>query len=154
MKEDMEMQGPNLDDYLNQGVYGQKETKPEERRKFLGTLRERVIIALSQSQVREEGIYKEVQDALKKNPNAQLLLNGHMNYSYLSKYTKLSDQYKVEYTMVTNNDHISEIGLVLAHNDAINKENIYVTKKEEASSEKESSDEKGIFSIFNNIFKS
>ena len=154
MKEDMEMQGPNLEDYLNQGVYGQKELKSEERRKFLGTLRERVILALTQSQVREEGVYKEVQDALRKNPDAQLLLNGHMNYSYLSKYSKLSEQYKVKYTMVTNNEYHTEIGLVLAHHEAINKENIYVKKNEETKKEKGPTKGKGLFSIFHHLFKS
>ncbi|WP_316252510.1 DUF1694 domain-containing protein [Bacillus aquiflavi] len=45
---------PTVDDYLQKGIYGQKEIKPDERRKFLGTLRERVIVALKQSQVREK----------------------------------------------------------------------------------------------------
>ncbi|MEM5596765.1 DUF1694 domain-containing protein [Niallia circulans] len=44
---------PNLDEYMQKGMYGAKETKPEERRKFLSTLRERVVIALKQSQVME-----------------------------------------------------------------------------------------------------
>ena len=40
---------------------------------------------------------------------------------------KKANQYKITYTMVTNKEYNSEIGLVLAHEDAVDKENIYVT---------------------------
>ncbi|MGV3240962.1 YueI family protein, partial [Streptococcus hyovaginalis] len=83
---------PNLDDYMQKGMYGAKETKPEERRKFLSTLRERVVIALQQSQVMEPSPYKEILDAMKQNPGAKLYLNGHLDYSYLSKYIKEANE--------------------------------------------------------------
>ncbi len=129
----------NIDDYLQQGIHGQKQTKPDERRKFLGSLRERVVIALKQPQMREDGIYPQVEEALKANSKAHLYLNGNMSYSYLSKYIKLASAYKVEYTIVTNKEHNSEIGLVLAYDYAIDKPEIFVerkTVKAEAKKEK------------------
>ncbi|WP_252189274.1 YueI family protein [Rossellomorea vietnamensis] len=125
------MSRPTIDDYLENGIYGQKQTKPDERRKFLGTLRERIVIALTQSQVREKGIYKEVQDQLKKHPDAKLLLNGNMSYTFLSKYIKLADTYHVSFSMVTNKEIETDIGLVLAYDHAIDQEEIYVQKKSE-----------------------
>ncbi|MCA0150189.1 YueI family protein [Rossellomorea vietnamensis] len=122
---------PTIDDYLENGIYGQKQTKPDERRKFLGTLRERIVIALTQSQVREKGIYKEVQDQLKKHPDAKLLLNGNMSYTFLSKYIKLADTYHVSFSMVTNKEIETDIGLVLAYDHAIDQEEIFVQKKSE-----------------------
>ncbi|MCC5803349.1 YueI family protein [Rossellomorea vietnamensis] len=122
---------PTIDDYLENGIYGQKQTKPDERRKFLGTLRERIVIALTQSQVREKGIYKEVLDQLKKHPDAKLLLNGNMSYTFLSKYIKLADTYHVSFSMVTNKEIETDIGLVLAYDHAIDQEEIYVQKKSE-----------------------
>ena len=142
-----------IDDYLMEGIHGQKQTKPEERRKFLGTLRERIIIALTQPQIREEGIYPQVDAAFKNNPKAQLFLNGNMNYSELSKYTTLAAKYKIEYTMVTNKEFNSEIGLVLAHNYAIDKEEIYVKKTEEKEKSPQKKNKKGIVNIFSKIFK-
>lgn len=146
------MPGPNLDDYLQQGMYGQKEIKPDERRKFLGTLRERVVIALTQAQVREENIFTEVEEPLKSNRDATLLLNGNIDYAHLSKYIKLASKYKAEYTIVTNKEHNSEIGLVLAQEHAVDKEDIYVTHKKieyvESKNEK-----KGILGAFTKIFK-
>lgn len=134
------MSGPNLDDYLQQGIHGQKEINPDERRKFLGTLRERIVLALTQAQVREDIIFPEVEQALEENQKATLLLNGNIDYSHLSKYMKLCNDQNIKYSIVTNKEHNSEIGLVLAHDYAVDKEDIYVTKPqvsyEEAPSEK------------------
>ncbi len=125
------MNRPTVDDYLDNGIYGQKQTKPDERRRFLGSLRERIVIALTQSQVREKAIYKEIQESLKQHPNAKLLLNGNMSYSYLSKYIKLADQHHVSFSMVTNKEHQTDIGLILAYDYAIDKEEIFVKEKGE-----------------------
>ncbi|MBU8880299.1 YueI family protein [Bacillus sp. FJAT-29790] len=143
----------NIDDYIQQGIHGQKETNPDERRKFLGTLRERIVIALTQSQVREPGIYKQVEDALKGNRKARLYLNGNMSYSELSKYTKQAAKNKIEYTMVTNKDHNSDIGLVLAYDYAIDKEEIYVKKESPKKTVQKGKGKKGVFTIFSKVFK-
>ena len=60
----------DVDEYLQQGIYGIKEIKPEERKKYLGTLRERVIAVLYQSQVLEKEVYPEIAQLIKKHPKA------------------------------------------------------------------------------------
>lgn len=148
------MPGPDIDDYLNKGMYGPLQTKPDERRRFLGTLRERVIIALTKVQIREEGIYPEVEEALKGNPEANLFMNGNMTYSYLSKYMKLAQKYNIEPSIVTNKDYDSELGLVLAADFAIDKEDIYVVKNDNKSAKGEKPGaKKGLLSFFSGIFK-
>ena len=146
---------PNLDDYMQKGMYGAKETKPEERRKFLGTLRERVVVALNQSQVIEPSLYEEITNAMKKNSGAKLYLNCHLDYSYLSKYIKEANQVHMEYTIVTNKDADSDIGLLIAYDHAINKENIYVgqqkTNEIEAEAFKENN-KKGLFTAIGKWF--
>jgi uncharacterized protein YueI len=119
-----------VDEVLQQGIYGPLETKPDERRKFLGTLRERIVLALTKSQVAETAVYPQVERQIKERPQSHLFLNGNMNYEDLSKYVKLAAKYKIEHTLVTNKDHDSEIGLVLAMDQAIDKEDIYITNKE------------------------
>jgi uncharacterized protein YueI len=118
-----------VDEVLQQGIYGPLETKPDERRKFLGTLRERIIVALTKGQVGEMEVYPQVEQHMKENPQSHLFLNGNMSYESLSKYVKLATKYKIEHTIVTNKEHDSEIGLVLAMEHAIDKEEIYITKK-------------------------
>lgn len=123
------MERKTVEDVLQQGIYGPLETKPEERRKYLGTLRERIIIALTQSQVGEEKTYPQVEQAMKEYPKAQLLLNGNMAYEELSKYVKLAAKNKIEHKIVTNKEHETDIGLVLAMSYAIDKEEIYISKQ-------------------------
>ncbi len=143
----------NVDDYVKQGMYGQKQTKPDERRKFLGTIRERVVIALTQPQVRREGVHREVEAALKENPSAHLYLNGNMNYSYLSKYIKLASKFGVEYTIVTNKEHNTEIGLVLAYDHAIDKEEIYISSDKAGKEAPEKKAKKGVAGFLKKFFK-
>jgi uncharacterized protein YueI len=121
---------PNVEEVLQQGIHGPLETKPDERREFLGTLRERIILALKKNQVAEATIYPQVEREMKKNPQANLFLNGNMEYSTLSKYVKLAAKHKIEHKIVTNKEHDTEVGLLLAMDHAIDKEEIYITKKE------------------------
>lgn len=57
---------------------------------------------------------------------------------------KICTDHDVKYTIVTNKEHNSDIGLVLAHDYAIDKEDIYVTKSK--ITYEESNDKKGFFS--------
>jgi uncharacterized protein YueI len=137
-----------VDEVLQQGIYGPLETKPDERRKFLGTLRERIVVALTKSQVGETEVYPQVEQQMKEKPLSHLFLNGNMSYESLSKYVKLATKYKMAHTIVTNKEHDSEIGLVLAMEHAIDKEEIYITNKVPIQQEVKKS--KGFFAkIFN-----
>ncbi|EKN71543.1 hypothetical protein BABA_00875 [Neobacillus bataviensis LMG 21833] len=124
------MKKTTVDEVLQQGIYGPLETKPDERRKYLGTIRERIIVALYKSQVAEADVYPQIVRAMKEYPGAQLFLNGNMNYEELSKYVKLATKQKIEHKLVANKESDTEIGLILAMPDAIDKEEIFITKKE------------------------
>ncbi|WP_456279307.1 YueI family protein [Bacillus sp. AK128] len=141
---------PNIDDYLNQGIYGTKEIKPEERNQFLGTLRERVVAVLTQQQVREPGTYIELEELLKLHPKATLYLNGNITYTYLSDYIKLANKHDNGFKLVTNKKVNSELGLVLAYDYAVDQENIYINKNEE---HKEKEDENFFSSFFKRLFQ-
>jgi uncharacterized protein YueI len=119
----------DVDEYLQQGIYGKKEIKPEERKKYLGTLRERVIAVLYQSQVLEKEVYPEITQLVQKHPKALLFLNGNMDYEHLTKYVELATLYKIRYKIVLNKDYNTDLGLVLAEETAIDQEHIYIKKK-------------------------
>ncbi|MBS4209673.1 YueI family protein [Bacillus sp. FJAT-50079] len=123
------MKNTNVDDYLQAGVYGPRQIKPEERRKFLGTIRERIAIALTKGQVMENGIYSEVIQLMDQYPDATLLLNGDLDYSYLSDYIQQARAKNISYSIVTNQESQTRIGLVLTCDYAIHQENIYITKQ-------------------------
>ena len=123
-----------VEDILEQGIYGPKEINPEERRKFLGTLRERIVLALFSAQVRGEHVQPELVDEMKRNSGARLYMNGTIDYTYLSKYIKVANQYGIPYKMVTNQGRNTDIGLVLAYDHAVDKENIHI---EEGNTQKQ-----------------
>ncbi|WML42764.1 YueI family protein [Neobacillus sp. PS3-40] len=145
------MSKQTVDEILQQGIQGPKEIKPEERRRFLGTLRERIIIALNKNQVIEREIYPQVEKSMKENLAAHLFLNGNIKYEKLSKYVKLAKKYKIEHTIVTNKEFDTEIGLVLAMDHAIDKEEIFILKNEPKTSAPPPRIEKASF--FSKLFK-
>ncbi|CAH0344031.1 YueI family protein [Bacillus sp. CECT 9360] len=126
----------SVDDYLQEGIHGKKEIKPEERRKYLGTLRERVVAVLTQAQVREKTIYPEIDRLLKENPQATLLMNGSLNYSDIAKYIALAKDNKTAYKIVANSTHVTELGLVLACDTAIDKATISIDSRPKKAVEK------------------
>nr|WP_318999818.1 YueI family protein [Mesobacillus sp. S13] len=141
-----------LDEYLQQGIHGAKQTKPDERRRFLTTLRERVVIALTQGEVMRKGVEPEVEQLMDENREAHLFLNGHISYRYLSEYIKAAEKRGIEFTIVTNKDYDSELGLVLAHNHAIDKEEIYLGKKKPVIQTAQANKKKGFLSGFRKLF--
>lgn len=145
------MSNSKVDEYLQQGIHGAKQTKPDERRRFLTTLRERTVLALTKSQVMGKGVEPQVVQALDEHPQAHLFLNGHISYSYLSKYIKEAEKRSIEFTIVTNKDYDSELGLVLAHDHAIDKEEIYLSKQRPIV--KPLQEKKGFFSGLGKLFK-
>ncbi|KIL47022.1 YueI family protein [Jeotgalibacillus campisalis] len=133
----MSKQQKSVDDYLQDGIYGAKETLPDERRKYLGTIRERIEFVLYQNQVREESVYPEIKQAAKENHDLKMFLNGNMNYRFYSKYIQLADEHKLPYTVVSNKEHNAEYGLVLAHSDAVEKADIEIPKRKNVKEKKE-----------------
>ena len=120
------MENKNVEDYLKEGIHGQKQNKPEERNMFLSTLRERVEIALTIGQVIQNNIYAEVANSMHPSQSLQLFLNGDIAYPHLSKYIKLANEKQIPFTIVQNKGTHTSIGLVLAHDSAVEKAQIYV----------------------------
>ncbi|EOP55148.1 cytoplasmic protein [Bacillus cereus VD136] len=120
------MVNKNVEDYLQEGIHGQKQNKPEERNMYLGTLRERVEIALTIGQVMQSNVYTEVANSMRTSQSLQLYVNGSISYPHLSKYIKLANDKNVPFTIVQNKGTQTPIGLVLAHNTAVDKEQVYV----------------------------
>ncbi|WP_244943807.1 YueI family protein [Siminovitchia fortis] len=145
----------NIEDYLEKGMYGPKQTKLEERKKFLGTIRERIVVALTKSQVMEPGIYPEVEKLMNEHPKTTLLLNGELGYSFLSDYIQKARQKKIPFSIVRDKDHSTDIGLVLTYQHAIDNKDIYIKKKTSKLSglQKKTKNKKAPFSLVKNMFK-
>ncbi|WP_337017715.1 YueI family protein [Oceanobacillus massiliensis] len=120
----------NVDDFLTEGLYGTRLPKENERIQFLGTLRERIVLALTVGQVMSDSGIKKLEQAIKENPEAKLLINGHVPYRFLKEEKSLAAKYNIPYTAITNNEKDTDIGAVLTYDYAIDKENIYIDEEQ------------------------
>lgn len=116
----------NVEDYLTEGIYGAKQTKKSERKQFLGTIRERIVIALTIGQVMTDKGLNHLENAMKENTGAKLLLNGHVSYRFLKEEKILAKKYNIAYTVVTDEKSETDMGAVLAYDYAIDKGSILI----------------------------
>ncbi len=122
------MMKKTVDDIISHGIHGTPELKIDERTLFLGTIRERVELALFNTQVSESAVYPEVTETLKQKKDISLLLNGKIPYPHLSKYIKLANQYHVPFSLINDRDTDTDIGLVIANKVAVDNEFIFVER--------------------------
>ncbi|WP_186576817.1 YueI family protein [Aquibacillus kalidii] len=139
----------DVDDYLQEGIYGAKELNPVEKKAYLGTYRERVIIALTKAQVMKKLGLTQLQLLIKEYPDCKLLLNGNVDYRYFKAYKKIASQLNIPYTSVTNKEATTTYGIVLANDDAVDKEDILLHEEEIKESENEQEEKSFLSSLFN-----
>lgn len=116
----------DVDDYLQEGIYGAKQTKPSERKKYLGTLRERVVLVLTNGQLVHEQGLEELKQAMKEHRDATLLLDRQVSNRFRKPYRQLADEMGIHHTTVDNQEVKTEMGAVLAVDYAIDKDTITV----------------------------
>ncbi|MBU9712251.1 YueI family protein [Evansella tamaricis] len=119
-----------LEEILHRGIYGTPETLPEERRLFLGTISERVYLALTTNQIRKQGIYKEAEEIMRNNRDVHMYINGTLNYPSYSNYVQFANKHSVPFTIVSDNQD-SPIGIVLSTSKALDKQGELFIKDED-----------------------
>lgn len=147
------MSSDNVQDYLNKGMYGANQTNPEERRKYLGSLRERIYLSMTIEQVISKNYLSTLKKEIIAHPNHTLLLNGTIDMENLETYIQLSNQLHCPFRMVSDeNAKKTSIGLVYVAKEAVNVEVIDVSKKqkpaEETTAEKKVPEKKSFFKRF------
>jgi len=139
------MSKKNVDDYLTEGMYGVRLPKEEERVHFLGTLRERIVIALTIGQVMTDSGIKKLEEAMQSNPKAKLIINGHVSYRFLKEEKALASKYNIPHTTITTEVNATDIGAVLTYDYAIDREVIFIEDEPEPQEvEKEEETEKDV----------
>lgn len=98
------------------------------KKKYLGTFRERVIVALSESEVLSKKLLPELTQKMKENPDAKVLLNGSLDYMMLRPYIKLAEETNHEFSIVQREVGETDIFLVLAAKQEVDIENIQLEK--------------------------
>ncbi len=90
-----------------------------ERNQFLGIYKERVLVALTEEEVKERLIYPEVKKALEKIVATKMVLTRRVDMKYLKKYINLANMYKVDCKIVDGLSYVGNISLVVSADDAV-----------------------------------
>lgn len=117
------------------GIYGVPELRRDEKIRYLGEFRERIVLAMTQAQVRRKEIPRQVEQALEAYPDLTIVLNGEMEYEAISKYIRLANARNVPYRKMYDHEHNTDIGLVLASPVAVDLPSIELTEETEPPSE-------------------
>jgi len=103
-----------------------------EKNLFLGEYKERIIKALTFDEIREKGIYYEIEKALENKEVAKMVISRHANFDDIKKYIEIAKRKKIPYKMIDNLLYEGQIALVVVAKDAITHEDgdeIVVTSK-------------------------
>ncbi|MFD2044239.1 YueI family protein [Ornithinibacillus salinisoli] len=120
----------NVEDYLTEGIYGTRLPKQGEREYFLGTFRERIVLALKKGQVMTDKGLEKLEEEMQSYKDATLIFNGHVSNKFLKAEKELADKYNIPYTVVTNEETETDIGAVLTYDYAIDREEIFLEETE------------------------
>lgn len=111
----------DVNDYLEKGLYGSPQIKPEEKKKYLGTYRERVFLAVTLDEMMGKDTHSLVQTELKNNPGHQLLLNSKLDSTKQQSYMVLAKKMQTDFKIVNTEQEkpTSDIGLVYSTDCAV-----------------------------------
>lgn len=116
----------SVEDRLQEGIYGSKQTKPEERAKYLGTLRERIYLAITKEELQEPAAFIGLEKEIVNHSQAALFINDALPAAILQHCIEISQKNNINFTLVSSE---SEIGVVYADTKAVHEECIQVFEK-------------------------
>ncbi len=120
-----------LEQTAARGVQGGLELKKEEKRKFLGEFKERVLIALTRAQVEEAGTYPQVMEGIKDPEAEKIVIDREVDMNSAREYIRLAQEYNISFKKVGSPEFEGEIGLVVVSDQAVDREEIFVKSREE-----------------------
>ncbi|MGY3765694.1 YueI family protein [Vagococcus vulneris] len=123
------MSEKDVQDYLDKGLFGTPQVKPDEQRLFLGTFRERVALALTVSEMNTMKYDDLVVERINTFSKGHFLINANTNPDAQNHYMKMAQSYERNFRMVDtdiDNGPDKTIGLVYAVDTPINLDDVYV----------------------------
>lgn len=88
----------DVEDFIKTHMYGTPQLKPDEKRAFLGSFKERVALALTVAQIRNPKTLAMVKGIMQRYPQYHLYLNAKLSQTYLTEYMALAVQLNYQFT--------------------------------------------------------
>ena len=125
-----------LEQTVASGVQGGWELNKEEKSRFLGEFRERVLIALTKEKVEAPGTFPEVIEAIKDPEAEKLIIDRSVDMGVAREYIQLAREYNLSFKKVSSPEFKGPIKLVIVSDGAVNRSSIAVQTREERLKEK------------------
>ena len=119
-----ENKGNELERYMDFALGNIPEIKKDEKRRWLGEFRERVIFALTKDQIKRREAIKVLEEKIKDGKAKKLIINMKVGPEISGAFMELAAKYDLDYKSVDSPDHRGDIALILASDDAVNVENV------------------------------
>lgn len=125
------MADKNVQDYLDKGLSGTPQLKPEEKKKYLGTFRERIYLTMTFSEIQHSQAAAALTTELAQHPEGQLLLSGALDAPWLDQFVQLARGKNLHFTLVNTYEETSaeQIALVYAADYAVDLPTVAVSQK-------------------------
>ena len=98
----------DVNDRLNNAMYGTPQTLPDQRRQYLGSLRERVLLAIRVKDLDNPRTFDLFKKHLADFPDRSALVNGKIDHQKMGPYLKLLAQEDFPFTLVNKPETPSE----------------------------------------------
>jgi uncharacterized protein YueI len=109
---------------IEDSALGGRQTKPDERRQYMGSLRERVFLAITVGQLADPAILNTFTQHCADYQGYTALLNGKVSNSIMGDYMKALNNKNVPFTLVNDPDTPADaaaMGVLIVAKDAINR---------------------------------
>lgn len=112
-----------------QGITPQ--TKPDERRRYLGSLRERVFVRMNNTEVKDPALTQLFLTHFNDYTGFSILINGNLNDEFLNQVEAQCGKTNIPFTIVTNETAKTgpeDTAILVVSNTAINKMRIEIAQ--------------------------
>ncbi|MEW9123144.1 MAG: YueI family protein [Thermotaleaceae bacterium] len=113
-----------LEKYIDFALGGAPEIKREEKRRWLGEFRERVIFALTYDQIQRKEAKKVVEEKIKDRDVKRIVLHMDISPEIAGIFMELAKNYDVDYRSIDSPELKGDIALLLASDDAVDREQV------------------------------
>ncbi len=111
-----------LEEYIKYGVSGVPVLKREEKKKFLGEFKERVILAIENQYLKNNECFEKIEEVIQKKSVNKIIVNSSLNSQLRGKCMKLAKQYHKDFKLINGE---TTMAIILASNTAQEVEEIY-----------------------------
>ena len=120
-----------LEKKVEEGLYGRPEIKKEEKNRFLGEFKERVIRYLDYKQVEEPGTYPEILEAIRHPQAKKLIIDRRVDDERARDYIALARENELQFKRVDSPKFEGQTGLVVVSKQAVEIKNRKVMDRKE-----------------------